>query len=1222
MLPEVMGNALQKALSERILILDGAMGTMIQRHDLTESDFRGSLFANHSADLFGCNDLLSITQPEIIFGIHSAYLAAGANIIETNTFNATRISMADYGLEGEVHAINVAAAQVARRATQAHLAQNPEQLCLVAGSIGPTNKTATLSPDVNDPAFREVTFEDLRANYYEQVAALMEGGVDILLPETTFDTLNLKAALFAIEQVFEETGTRIPVIASVTIVDKSGRTLSGQTVEAFWLSIEHANLTAVGINCALGGEQMRPFVEALSECAPIPLLCYPNAGLPNEMGGYDESPEQSAAILADFAGLGWLNLAGGCCGTTPDHIRAIADALKDKGPRVPPEPSNVPQWSGLEPYAIFEGTTFSMIGERTNVAGSRKFRDLILAGDFETATQVARAQVEGGANLLDVNMDEGLLDAPPAMQKFLNQIAAEPDISRLPVMVDSSDFAVIEAGLQCLQGKGVVNSISLKEGEEDFVEKAKLIRRYGASVIVMAFDEQGQATSTERRTQICERAYKLLTQECNFAPHDIIFDPNVLAIGTGMEEHNDYGVTFIESCRQIKERCPGALLSGGISNLSFAFRGNNHVREAIHAVFLYHAIHAGLDMGIVNAGQLAVYDEIEAELLELTEDLVLNRRPDATERMLDYAARHKGDNKQETKTLAWREEPLAERIIHSLLLGNADFVDPDMAEALSTYPTPLSVIEGPLMDGMNVVGELFGDGKMFLPQVVKSARVMKKAVAILEPHMDHKDGQKQASIVMATVKGDVHDIGKNIVAVVLRCNGIKVHDLGVMVRAETILEKAIEVDAQMIGLSGLITPSLHEMAHVAQEMERRDFHLPLLIGGATTSQKHTAVKIAPEYSKITIQVADASKSVAVVRRLLNDSARAELDTENRNKQAKLRRRYEEQQGAMDLLPIESARKQGFQWEKSGADIHAPPFTGVKKWPIANLSELRPYIDWGPFFLTWELRAGYKKMMDDPQAGEQYRQLMDDALKMLDSMTADRRLNLAGVYGFYPANRCGDDLLIYADESRSSEVTRFHMLRQQKRHRVSGRPYYCLSDFVAPVDSQTPDYLGVFAVTAGLGLHELVAEFEADDDDYSAIMAKALADRLAEAMAERLHQKMRAEWGIGTDDSPELSELVKENYRGIRPAFGYPACPDHSEKRSLFELLQAEALAGIRLSENFAMLPAASVSGLVFAHPEARYFAVGPAGPDQLGDYAQRKGEPTDTLKRWLGATSP
>ncbi|HIN85077.1 MAG TPA: methionine synthase [Myxococcales bacterium] len=968
-----------------------------------------------------------------------------------------------------------------------------------------------------------------------------------------------------------------------------------------------------------GGEQMRPFVEALSNCAEVPLLCYPNAGLPNEMGGYDESPEQTAAILSQFAEQGWINMAGGCCGTTPDHIRAIANALKGGTPRVPPQPSTVPQWSGLEPYAIYEGSTFSMIGERTNVAGSRRFRDLICAGDYETATQVARAQVEGGANLLDVNMDEGLLDAPAAMRKFLNQIASEPDISRVPVMVDSSDFAVLEAGLQCLQGKGVVNSISLKEGEADFIEKAKLIARYGASVIVMAFDEEGQATSTERRVAICKRAYTILTEQCGYAPHNIIFDSNVLVIGTGMEEHNNYGCTFIEASRLIKQECPGTLLSGGISNLSFAFRGNNLVREAIHAVFLYHAIHAGLDMGIVNAGQLEVYDEIDPELLELTEDLVLNRRTDATERLLDYAAQHTGQGVQAAKTQAWREEGLAQRIIHSLLLGIPDFVDQDMEEALATYPSALSVIEGPLMDGMNVVGELFGDGKMFLPQVVKSARVMKKSVAILEPHMDKDAARNKGRIVMATVKGDVHDIGKNIVGVVLRCNGVDVIDLGVMVAADTILDKAVECNADLVGLSGLITPSLHEMAHVAREMERRGLKIPLLIGGATTSQKHTAVKIAIEYSPMTVRVADASKSVGIISRLLNESARAELDTENRAKQALLRERYESQQRMADLVPIEHARKHAFAWDKGTADIHTPPFVGTRKWGNANQDSVEQYIDWGPFFRTWELKAGYQKMMDDPEAGEQYRELMQDALNMLLLMKSDDRIQLAGVYGYYPAHRSGDDIIIYADDQRSSEIARFHMLRQQKRRRGKNNTYHCLADFVAPVEAQVPDYVGAFAVTAGLGLQTLVDEYEQAHDDYNAIMLKALADRLAEAMAEKIHWDMRMEWGFGPPESPSAEELIKEKYRGIRPAFGYPACPDHSEKPALFDLLQAQTLAGISLSENFAMLPAASVSGLIFAHPESRYFGVGPVGSDQLSSYSQRSGRSKEELERWVAS---
>jgi 5-methyltetrahydrofolate--homocysteine methyltransferase len=1191
------------------------MGTMIQRHELTEADYRGAAFANHESPLQGCNDLLCLTQPHVIEGIHKAYLNAGADIIETNTFNATSLSMADYNLQAEVHAINVAAARIARAAVDAATAETPDRPRFVAGSMGPTSKTATLSPDVADPTYREVTFDDLRAAYYAQVAGLMAGGVDLLLAETSFDTLNLKAALFAIEQYFEEHDCRVPIVASVTIVDKSGRTLSGQTVEAFWLSIQHIELAAVGINCSLGGREMRPFVEALSECASVPLLCYPNAGLPNEMGEYDEQPAETAAVLAEFADQGWINIAGGCCGTTPEHIRAISEAMSRRSPRVTPPAGSVPQWSGLEPYALFAGTTFTMIGERTNVSGSRRFRDLVRAGDFENATRVARDQVIGGANLIDVNMDEGLLDSQAAMRKFLNQIAGEPEISRVPVMIDSSDFAVIEAGLQCVQGKSVVNSISLKEGEESFLHHARLVKRYGASVIVMAFDESGQAVDTERRVAICERAYRLLTEQCGFAPHDIIFDPNVLAIGTGIAEHNDYGLSFIEACRLIKTRCPGALISGGISNLSFAFRGNDHVREAIHAVFLYHAISAGLDMGIVNAGQLEVYDEIDADLLKLAEDLVLNRRADATERMLDYASQHAGEDRREADTEAWRALPLSDRITYSLLHGVADFVEEDMAAALTQYPTPLTVIEGPLMDGMNVVGELFGDGRMFLPQVVKSARVMKKAVGFLEPYMDDQGTRTATRIIMATVKGDVHDIGKNIVGVVLRCNGVEVIDLGVMVAADVILDAAVEHQADLIGVSGLITPSLHEMVHVAQEMERRGMKLPLLIGGATTSQKHTAVKIAPGYGEVTVHVADASKSVGVVSRLKSPEAREQLNAENRAKQATIKARYDARQESARLLPVSGARMKAAPWTEEGADLREPPFLGLRTLEAVSVSDVQPYIDWGPFFSTWELRASWGKMMDDPEVGEHYRELHGDALSMLKTLAGDPRIQIGGVYGYFPANRDGDDIVIYTDDTRSKERARFCMLRRQEERRNKSSPYYCLADFVAP--SGAADTIAAFAVTAGVGLDALVAEYEADDDDYLAIMAKAVADRLAEATVERLHQSIRREWGIADGESGDVSALLKEKYRGIRPAFGYPACPDHSEKFQLFSLLEAEARTQISLTESCAMIPAASVSGLVFAHPESRYFAVGRVGRDQIVDYARRKGLPLTEVERWL-----
>jgi 5-methyltetrahydrofolate--homocysteine methyltransferase len=1216
--PEIRAQ-LNELLASRILVLDGAMGTMIQRHELDEAAYRGAAFANHPSSLKGCNDLLSLTQPQIIRDIHRQYLDAGADIIETNTFNATSISMADYDLCEQVVAINKTSAELARQAVDEKATEDGGGPYFVAGSLGPTNRTASLSPDVNNPAYRAVTYDQLKDAYYEQVDGLIQGGVDLLLPETTFDTLNLKAALFAIETYFRDHGVRVPVIASVTITDLSGRTLSGQTVEAFWASISHADLTAVAMNCALGAQQMRPFLEELANVAPLPLLCYPNAGLPNEMGEYEQSPAEMAALLAGFAQDGLVNMVGGCCGTTPEHIRSIADAVFGIEPRTPPAPSDRPTWSGLEPYTLYKGTTFTMVGERTNVSGSRKFRRLIGSQDYESAVKVARNQVEGGANLIDVNMDEGLLESAKEMTTFLNQIAAEPDISRVPVMVDSSKFDVIEAGLKCTQGKSVVNSISLKEGEAEFLRQADICRRYGASVVVMAFDEHGQATETGHRVSICKRAYQLLIEKAGFAPQDIIFDPNILAIGTGIEEHDNYGVSFIESTRQIKAECPGALISGGVSNLSFSFRGNDRVREAIHSVFLYHAIQAGMDMGIVNAGQLEVYDEIAPDMLTHVEDLVLNRRPDATDRLLTFAASLGEDTtRTESARHAWREEPLPERIQHALLKGVSDFVEEDMKEALAAYPTPLSIIEGPLMDGMNVVGDLFGEGKMFLPQVVKSARVMKRAVAHLEPHMDPSDQvSRKGKLVMATVKGDVHDIGKNIVGVVLGCNGYEVVDLGVMVSAEKILQTAREQNCDLIGLSGLITPSLDEMVHVAREMTRQGFETPLLIGGATTSKKHTAVKIAPAYPFITLHVRDASRSVGAVSRLMNETGRIELARENRDEQARLVQAFEDRRAQAPIKSIQAVRELRLQTDWANMEIATPEQLGTRTVETLSIADVTDYIDWGPFFVAWELKASFKKQMDDPEVGPHYQELWDDAHRILDGITTDNALKLRAVCGFYPANSIGDDIVVFNDESRESERCRFHMLRQQEGRPGKKSPFQSLADYVAPVSSGRADYLGAFAVTAGIGIETLIGRFDADHDDYGSIMVKALADRLAEALTELLHERMRGAWGIAELAKPMLDDLVHSRFQGIRPAHGYPACPDHTEKGTLFELLDVQSRIGVSLSENYAMMPAASVSGLVFSHPESRYFGVGRIGRDQVVDYAKRKAMSVSDVERWL-----
>jgi 5-methyltetrahydrofolate--homocysteine methyltransferase len=1197
---------LLELLDRRIVVLDGAMGTMVQDQGLAdEAVWRGDRFRDHTHSLKGCNDLLALTRPDVIESIHHAFLRAGADIIETDTFTATSVALADYGLEAAVRDINVAAAQCARRAAE-RAEREDGRPRWVAGSIGPTTKTASISPDVNDPGARAVTFRQLVDTFAEQARALIEGGVDLLLTETHIDTLNCKAALFAFEELFAQGVRRVPVIASVTIPDRSGRTLSGQTVEAFWNSISHANLLAVSINCALGADDMRPHVADLARIAGLRVACYPNAGLPNEFGGYDDTPEHMAQVLGAFAREGMLNLVGGCCGTRPEHITAIRAATEGVARREVPKLPRHMRLSGLEPLTITPETNFVVVGERTNVTGSAAFRRLIKDDKYDEAVAVARQQVEGGANILDVCMDEGMLDGVAAMRRFLNLISAEPDIAKIPVMVDSSKFSVIEAGLECLQGKGVVNSISLKEGEAEFIRQAQIVRRFGAAVVVMAFDETGQATSVEHRLAIAHRAYRILTEAVGFPPEDIIFDPNILTIGTGIEEHDSYAVSFIEAVRRIKAELPGVKVSGGVSNLSFSFRTSPRVREAMHAVFLYHAIRAGLDMAIVNAGQLAVYDELDPALREHALDLVLNRRPDATERMLTLAATLTGETARQEDELAWRKLDLRGRLAHALVNGITDFIDADVALALAAYPKPLDIIEGPLMDGMNVVGELFGSGKMFLPQVVKSARVMKKAVAILEPLME---AEKRASglstakgkLVIATVKGDVHDIGKNIVGVVLRCNGYEVTDLGVMVPQHKILDTAAELGADLVGLSGLITPSLDEMISVATEMTRRGMTVPLLIGGATTSGKHTAVKVAPAYAGPTVHVPDASLAVGVMGRLLSTDRDAYI-AEVRAKQVQLREAHASAQ-KRPLLPLEEARRRRLTVVFDDTTIAEPAFLGARNLEL-DLAELVRWIDWSPFFHTWELSGRYPAILDDPRKGDAARKVFADAQALLGKIVDGRLLAARATYGFFPAGSTPSDELVVFSPDRAREVARFPMPRQREDKEV------CLSlaDFIAPLAdarggiapladaADSPrDYLGAFIVTAGIGTDALAARFEADHDDYSAIMAKALADRLAEAAAEWLHHRARADWGYGQTESLTHDQILAEAYRGIRPAFGYPACPDHAPKGTLFALLDNASHHGVTLTESFAMYPTASVSGLYFAHPRAQYFAVGRTG---------------------------
>ena len=1214
---------LNKLLSERIVIIDGAMGTTLQRYNLDEAAYRGKRFADWPQDLKGNHDVLCLTQPQVVEDVHRAYLEAGAEIIETNTFNAQSVSLAEFKMESLGYEINVAAAQLAKQAKEKFLAEHPDRVAFVAGALGPMNKTTSLSPDVNDPAFRAVTFDEVAASYYEQAKGLVDGGADILMVETVFDSLNSKAALFAIQKLYQDLGYSLPLMLSFTITDLSGRTLSGQTVEAYLNATAHAPLLSIGINCALGPKEMRPYIEELSALAPIYVSAYPNAGLPNPLlpTGFPETPETLAPQLQEWAKQGFLNFVGGCCGTTPDHIKLIAEAVKGFVPRKPAHPESYLRLSGLEALTIRPETNFVNIGERTNVTGSPKFAKLILNNQYEEALAVARQQVENGAQMIDVNMDEGMLDSEKAMVHFLNLIASEPDIARVPVVIDSSKWSVIEAGLKCTQGKAVVNSISLKEGPEKFLEQARLIRQYGAAVIVMAFDEKGQADNYERRIEICSRAYKILVNVVGFPPTDIIFDPNILTVATGIEEHNNYAVDFIEATRWIKQNLPGAKVSGGVSNISFSFRGNNHVREAMHSAFLYHAIKAGLDMGIVNAGQLAVYDDIEKDLLERVEDVLLNRRPDATERLVTFAESVKQADKAEAVVDEWRNGTVEERLSHALVKGIVDYIDADTEEARQKYGRPLRVIEGPLMDGMNVVGDLFGAGKMFLPQVVKSARVMKKAVAYLQPFMEAEklasgNHQAQGKVLMATVKGDVHDIGKNIVGVVLGCNNYEVIDLGVMVPADKILAAAKEHNVDIIGLSGLITPSLDEMQHVAREMQREGFTVPLLIGGATTSRVHTAVKIAQHYEPPVIHVLDASRAVPVVGALINPETRGDFALKNQAQQNKDREIYLANREQKKGLPIEEARANKTPIDWTTSEIAKPEFLGVKSFDDFPLAEIAPFIDWTPFFNTWELAGSFPKILQDEVVGEQATKLYEDAQKLLAQIIKDKSLRARAVFGFFPANSVGDDIELYTDESRTKVLTTLCTLRQQQEKRA-GQYNQALSDFIAPKDSGRPDFLGAFAVTAGIGTDELVAKFKADHDDYNAIMTQALADRLAEAFAELLHKKAREVFGYGKGESLKVEELIKEKYRGIRPAPGYPACPDHTEKRKLFDLLQAEERAGVHLTESFAMYPASSVSGWYFAHPEAKYFAVGKIERDQVEEYATRKGMDVAEAERWL-----
>ncbi len=1214
---------LHKLMTQRILILDGAMGTMIQKYKLTESQYRGERFKNYPLDIKGNNDLLSLTQPQIIEDIHSEYLKAGADIIETNTFNSNRVSMADYKMEDLVYELNLASAQIAKKAAEKSSKENPNKPRFVAGAIGPTTRTTSLSPDVNNPAFRAVNFDQLVEAYTEQLRGLIDGGVDLLLIETIFDTLNAKAAIYAIETYSEKIGLKLPLIISGTITDASGRTLSGQTTEAFWISVKHAKPIAIGLNCALGPKDMRQYIAELSRIANTSISCYSNAGLPNAFGEYDLEAKEMAAIIKEFAQSGLLNILGGCCGTTPAHIQAMADAIKDFSPRSIPKLTPQSSFSGLEPLIIRDNSNFVNVGERTNVTGSKQFARLIIAGQFDEALVVARQQVENGAQMIDINMDEAMLNSSQAMTTFLNLIASEPDISKVPIMIDSSKWSVIEAGLKCVQGKSVVNSISLKEGEASFKEQARKVLYYGAAAIIMAFDEKGQADTVEKRVSICKRAYKILTEEIGFAPEDIIFDPNIFAIATGIEEHNNYAKDFFEATRLIKQACPGCLISGGVSNVSFSFRGQDTVREAMHSSFLYHAIKEGMTMGIVNAGMITVYDQIPRNFLEIVEDVILNRRPDATERLVGFAETVKSKGEKVEEELAWRKLPVGERLSYALVKGIVEFIDADTEEARANTNRPLDVIEGPLMNGMNVVGDLFGAGKMFLPQVVKSARVMKKAVAYLTPFIEKEKDQKNTkvagTVVMATVKGDVHDIGKNIVGVVLACNGFKIIDLGVMVSCQKILDEAKLNIADMIGLSGLITPSLEEMAYVASEMERQNISIPLLIGGATTSPAHTAVKIEPAYTKApVIHSKDASKAVGVCRSLMDPQLKENLISKTKADYIMLRQEHLSLQTARSFVPIEKARQKALITDWKEITITKPSFLGVKTFKDFDLNTIRSYIDWSPFFNTWELKGKYPQILKDSTYGAEASRVYNDANTLLDEIIAKRLLKANAVVCFYPANSVRDDIELYTDDSRKKVLDVFYNLRQQIIVREE-QALLSHADYIAPKSSGVKDYIGGFAVTTGIGLDELVRIFEDDLDDYKSIMAKAVADRLAEAFTELMHEKVRKElWGYASDENLNNEQIILGNYRGIRPAPGYPACPDHTEKATLFKLLDATKNTGITLTESFAMLPTAAVCGMYFSHPQSKYFSLGKINKDQIALYAKRKNMSVQEVEKWLG----
>jgi 5-methyltetrahydrofolate--homocysteine methyltransferase len=1214
---------IRKELEKRVLIIDGAMGTMIQRYKLEENDYRGGRFKDWKHDLKGNNDLLVLTQPQIIYEIHKAYLEAGADIIETNTFNAQKVSLADYQMQSLAYEMNLEAAKIAKKAADEFNVQQPARPRFVAGAIGPTNRTASLSPDVNDPGFRGVTFDELVDAYLEQCKGLVDGGVDLFLIETIFDTLNAKAALFAVQTLEEQTGKRLPVMVSGTITDASGRTLSGQTTEAFLNSVSHVDLLSVGLNCALGAEQMRPFLEELATKAPFYVSCYPNAGLPNQFGEYDETPEQMGEKIRDFLNSGFINIVGGCCGTTPSHIKRIAEIANGTNPRPVPYRDHVMKLSGLEPVTLRPESNFMNVGERTNVTGSRKFAKLIIDKKYDEALAIARDQVEGGAQVIDINMDEGMLDSEAAMVRFLNLVAAEPDIARVPIMLDSSKFHVIEAGLKCVQGKAIVNSISLKEGEEAFVRQAKTVLKYGAAVIVMAFDENGQADTYERRIEICKRAYDILVNKVGFPPEDIIFDPNIFPVATGMEEHRKNALDFFNATKWIKEHLPYAKVSGGVSNVSFSFRGNDTVREAIHSAFLFHAIRNGMDMGIVNPGQLQVYDDIPKELLDLVEDVLLDRRDDATERLITYAEKIKGDgtSKKAEKDEEWRKGTVQQRLTHALVKGITDYIETDTEEARQQFPKSLHVIEGPLMDGMNVVGDLFGAGKMFLPQVVKSARVMKKAVAYLTPFLEAEkvagEGKSAGKVVLATVKGDVHDIGKNIVGVVLACNNFEIVDLGVMVPADKILEAAKKENADIIGLSGLITPSLDEMVHVAKEMERTGMKMPLLIGGATTSKVHTAVKIAPHYKSPVVHVNDASRSVPVVQSLISKEGREVLMKEVSAEYERVREQNARAQGQNKLITLGEARKNKFSIDWSAEQFTAPSVNGTKVFENYPLEEIVPYIDWTPFFHSWELKGSYPRILEDKERGTEAKKLFADAQLMLKKIVDEKWLQAKAVIGFWPANTVNDDEMeLYSDESRKTVAAKLQGVRQQTE-KPKGHYNVSIADFLATKGHA--DHIGAFAVCTGYGVDERVAQFEKDHDDYSGIMLKALADRLAEAFAELMHKRVRKEfWGYAKDENLSNEELIKETYAGIRPAPGYPAQPDHTEKDTLFRLLDAEKQIGLHLTESKAMVPTAAVSGLYFSNRNAHYFGTGKIAKDQVEDYARRKGMSFEEAEKWLG----